>query len=50
MLSAGISAAKRSTYNPLVSDKTATFGSYASLSLDYDLLAAIKSVTNMIFK
>lgn len=49
-ISGGGAAYKRVSSHPLQSDKSTHLGYYASVSLDYDLLDAVKGITSMIFK
>lgn len=49
-VSAGAVFLKRAELNPLLSDKKIVVGGFAGLSLDFDILHAIKSVSGMLFK
>jgi hypothetical protein len=50
LLSTGICFLKRSTLNPLVTEKKFTSGFYASVSIDFDLLGTLGSVTGLLLK
>ncbi|OJV22644.1 MAG: hypothetical protein BGO21_05675 [Dyadobacter sp. 50-39] len=49
-LSGGVSLLKRSSYNPMYSEKKVVAGAYASLSVDIDFIQGLKEVTALIFK
>lgn len=49
-VSAGVAVLKRSSYNPVYSEKKVTTGAYASLSVDIDFIQGLKDVTTLLFK
>lgn len=49
-LSAGAVLLKRADLNPLLSEKKIVVGGFAGVSLDFDILNAIKNVAGMLFK
>ncbi len=49
-VSLGASFLKRSSQNPLVSEKKVVVGSYASLSVDIDFIQGLSQVTSFLFK
>jgi hypothetical protein len=49
-VSAGTALLKRSSFNPLISEKKVTAGFYGSLSVDIDFIESIKDLKNMVFK
>ena len=49
-LSGGLALLRRTSKNPLKSDKQIVFGSYISLSADIDLIQGIKDITSILFK
>ncbi|PWV55559.1 hypothetical protein [Chitinophaga sp. S165] len=49
-ISAGGALMKRSSKNPLVSDKKVVPGGYASLSVDIDFIQGLKDITSILFK
>jgi hypothetical protein len=49
-ISSGIALLKRSSTNPLISDKSIATGGYLSLSVDIDFIQSIKDATNYVFK
>jgi hypothetical protein len=49
-ISGGVALAKRTSKNPLISDKKPVAGIYISLSTDIDFIQSIKDVTSILFK
>ncbi|TDO94938.1 hypothetical protein [Flavobacterium sp. 245] len=49
-VSSGVALLKRSSTNPLISEKHVVAGAYVSLSVDIDVISKISDVTKMIFK
>lgn len=49
-VSSGVALLKRSSTNPIISDKCIIPAAYLSLSVDIDFIDSIKSVTNSLFK
>jgi hypothetical protein len=49
-VSTGFSFLKRSTLNPLKSDKKFTTGYYLTASLDFDLLGTLNKITGLLIK
>lgn len=49
-ISAGFAFLKRTSENPLVSERKVVVGEYASLSVDIDFIQSIKDITSILFK
>jgi hypothetical protein len=49
-LSGGVAFVRRSSVNPVISDKKPIMGSYISLSVDIDFIQSLKDVTSILFK
>lgn len=49
-VSTGVALLRRSSKNPIVSEKKTIAGGYVSLSVDIDLIQGIKDVTSILFK
>lgn len=49
-VSAGMSLIRRSSRDPLTSEKVVVMGSYISLSVDVDFIQSIKDITSMVLK
>ncbi len=49
-VSAGIALLKRSSTNPLISEKKVVVGGYFSTSVDIDFIQGIKDITSILFK
>jgi hypothetical protein len=49
-ISAGAALLKRSSENPIISEKQVVIGSYMSLSVDIDFIQSIKDITSILLK
>ena len=49
-LSSGVAVLRRSSFNPVVSEKKPVLGAYASIAFDIDVVEGVKDFINVLFK